>query len=179
MNTCRLLHLDSVNVKTGDKLKYKQLLGLQGNTGTSTGKHLHIDCVKGLHDYYTLSDIDNWIVESDKNILDKFKHYDLFQNNFYMTTDYLEDGYKELYGYNHWGYDFVCTTDEIYFPFDTGEVVNTGYSATAGNYIVIQFDFHWCEDIFNELNDKITIHEKRFDDNITRAEIFALLNRII
>ena len=177
MNTCRLLHLSKVYVKTGDKIKYKQLLGLQGNTGTSTGKHLHIDCVKGAEVFYRMADIENGVVQSDKEILDKFKNEDLFQNNFYVTWDYLEEPYP--YPTKHWGIDLLCTeSDEIYFPFDTGTVVNTGYSSTAGYYIVIQFEFHWCEDIFNELKEKIPIHEKRFDDNITRAEVFALLNRL-
>jgi hypothetical protein len=39
---------------------------------------------------------------------------------------------------------------------------------------------HWCEEIFNQLKDKgIVINEKRFDDKITRAEVFALLLQII
>jgi hypothetical protein len=39
---------------------------------------------------------------------------------------------------------------------------------------------HWAEDIWQELNDLgITIHEKRFDDPITRGEVFALALRIV
>jgi N-acetylmuramoyl-L-alanine amidase len=39
---------------------------------------------------------------------------------------------------------------------------------------------HWAEKAWKELNDKgINIYEKRFDDPITRGEIFALLNRMI
>lgn len=37
---------------------------------------------------------------------------------------------------------------------------------------------HWAEVHYNNLIDKgIEIHEKRFDDNITRGEMFALLDR--
>lgn len=39
---------------------------------------------------------------------------------------------------------------------------------------------HWAEDIYQELNKKgIIIHEKRFDDSPTRAEVFALLNQLV
>lgn len=39
---------------------------------------------------------------------------------------------------------------------------------------------HWAEKHYNSLSAKgITIHEKRYDDTITRAEVFALLDRII
>lgn len=34
---------------------------------------------------------------------------------------------------------------------------------------------HWAEDSYNYLSQRIVIHEKRFDDKITRGETFALL----
>ena len=40
-------HLNSFNVKKGDKVKRGDLLGLQGSTGRSTGQHLHYEIVKG------------------------------------------------------------------------------------------------------------------------------------
>ena len=36
-------HFQSVNVKTGDKIKAGQLLGLEGSTGLSTGPHVHFE----------------------------------------------------------------------------------------------------------------------------------------
>lgn len=39
---------------------------------------------------------------------------------------------------------------------------------------------HWANEYYESLNKKgIEIHEKRFDDNVTRGELFALLDRII
>lgn len=40
-------HLNSFNVKKGDKVKRGDLLGLQGSTGRSTGQHLHYEIIKG------------------------------------------------------------------------------------------------------------------------------------
>ncbi len=41
-------------------------------------------------------------------------------------------------------------------------------------------DMHWAENIWHELNELgVTVHEKRFNDNITRGEVFALLLRIV
>ena len=37
---------------------------------------------------------------------------------------------------------------------------------------------HWAEDSYTYLADRIVIHEKRFDDKISRAETFALLAQL-
>ena len=45
---------------------------------------------------------------------------------------------------------------------------------------LIKNENHWAEKHFDSLNNKgIVIHEKRFDANITRGEVFALLDRIV
>lgn len=45
---------------------------------------------------------------------------------------------------------------------------------------LLQHQPHWGEKHFNNLNEKgITVSEKRFDDFMTRAEVFALLDRLI
>jgi len=36
----------SVTVKTGDTVKKGQVIGYLGNTGNSTGRHLHVDVSK-------------------------------------------------------------------------------------------------------------------------------------
>lgn len=39
-------HLSKLNVKVGDKIKIGDVIGLVGNTGTSTGSHLHYEVIK-------------------------------------------------------------------------------------------------------------------------------------
>lgn len=41
----RYYHLDKIYVKVGDKINTNTRLGLYGNTGTSSGAHLHIETV--------------------------------------------------------------------------------------------------------------------------------------
>jgi hypothetical protein len=45
--TVKYLHLDSVNVRRGDTIVEGQLLALSGNTGRSTGAHLHLQIEQG------------------------------------------------------------------------------------------------------------------------------------
>lgn len=45
--TSRYLHLASTSVKAGDKVAIGQKLGVEGNTGGSTGAHLHFEIMRG------------------------------------------------------------------------------------------------------------------------------------
>ena len=40
---CYLAHLNEIHVGQGDLIKEGQILGLSGNTGSSTGPHVHIE----------------------------------------------------------------------------------------------------------------------------------------
>jgi len=39
----RYYHLDSITVSAGENVNYKSVIGTLGNTGTSTGPHLHLE----------------------------------------------------------------------------------------------------------------------------------------
>lgn len=68
-------HLDSVLVKVGQSVRKGQLIGNQGNTGQSTGSHLHYEIRK------TSSPSFGWIADRE--------------NNCFEPTKYLSDLHKK------------------------------------------------------------------------------------
>ncbi|MFP3393371.1 M23 family metallopeptidase [Brevibacillus sp. SIMBA_040] len=72
-------HLDSVAVKVGDKVRQGQLIGRQGNTGQSTGSHLHYEICKSSSPQF------GWIANREKNCFEPVIYLDDYftkaQNN--------------------------------------------------------------------------------------------------
>ena len=47
-------HLNNFNVKVGDRVKRGDVIGIQGNTGRSTGQHLHYEIIVDHQSYNPL-----------------------------------------------------------------------------------------------------------------------------
>jgi N-acetylmuramoyl-L-alanine amidase len=72
---------------------------------------------------------------------------------------------KTVHGHKYWN---NTTCPGQYFPLE--QMVSKAFSP----------DTHWADKYYNYLTNKgITIHEKRYSDNITRGEVFAMLARVL
>lgn len=140
-------HLESINLKVGDKVKYGTFIGVMGNTGTvepkptpanpTAGTHLHLSVIEGVKDVsWTLASM----VSTNKPSQQECKFFiedDIFGENgkTVVTNGWL--GYT-----NHYGYDIVNKngSKELYWNRNFEGIVtavksNSGY----GNYIVIVY----------------------------------------
>ena len=73
-------HLNSFNVKAGDKFRAGDILGMSGNTGRSTGPHLHLE-VRGADDSYY-------------NQIDPQKYIDMYNPQPYKAPEPLYYDFK-------------------------------------------------------------------------------------
>lgn len=107
--TVRFAHLAETALKVGDRLLYSMRVGIMGNSGSEkTGIHLHIDCTEGENTFrYGLADIMRGRPRPNKKQLDYFIDVDLFHFRPIVTTGYLDEEYKKLFGKEHPAYDVV------------------------------------------------------------------------
>ena len=183
--TARLTHLDAFRVQTGDRPHYKDEIAVYGNTGFSTGPHLHISVVEGHYEDFTMLGIENGHFKSNEQALYRLVSNTLMNGAYRITTRYLEPGYKKRFSggqYEHWGVDVVSLLDTRLLRWSShsqGRVAKRSYNSMAGNYLVIQYTDditgHWAEDAM-----KMMIEQGRMsgypdgtfkpNGNITRAE---------
>ncbi|QEK12567.1 N-acetylmuramoyl-L-alanine amidase [Crassaminicella thermophila] len=138
--------------KVGDK--YEILKGRDEKTPGAHCKEQHCNfesigiCLVGNFD----------IAEPPQAQLDKL--YELLEDIFKRY------GKMKIYGHNHFAKYKSCPGTK--FPMN--KVLAEAFQRKKK---------HWAEKCFINLNNKgITIHEKRFNDPITRGEVFALLDQL-
>jgi len=107
--TVRFAHLKvKPNYKVGDKIKTGDFIGFMGNTGKSSGAHLHLDCVEGIQSSrYTQSQIEEGLYKPSPRQLNYFIDEDLFKIKPFITSYYADPEYQMVYRKVHFGYDVV------------------------------------------------------------------------
>jgi murein DD-endopeptidase MepM/ murein hydrolase activator NlpD len=145
--TVRFAHLkDPVAYKEGDIIERGDVVGIMGNTGQSTGAHLHIDVVFDRNLWmYRMRDIDRGMPEPAFEQLHYFIDRELGNGDFRVTT--FPYDYRYIIPQNggwkpHPGYDVVLDTPDkrIYWNRSmTGVVAKTGFDSGYGNYVYIIF----------------------------------------
>ena len=145
--TVRLAHLSKINVKVGDKVTFGTLLGVMGNTGASTGSHLHIGCIKGTwKNDWRLSHMVAGKPKPAPIILGKFINGYLFMSELAITTYYYDPYYPmQQNGKQHPAYDVIPADKKsfnIHWPIDNieGEVISVNNDRGYGKNIHISFD---------------------------------------
>jgi murein DD-endopeptidase MepM/ murein hydrolase activator NlpD len=143
--TVRFAHLHLPDsLKVGDFVGRGSVLGIMGNTGQSTGAHLHIDVTQGRNaKAFRLSDITAGSFKPDFRQLAYFIDQELGHGPFKITTypydyHYIIDGkWKE-----HPGYDLVILTTSRTIFWNrsmSGRVIKAGYDSGYGNHLYIAF----------------------------------------
>lgn len=150
--TVRFCHLAApTDLSIGTKVTRGAILGTMGNTGLSTGAHVHIDVVEGVHsEYYTLMDIER---NSPKAAPPRqalyFADRELFNHPILITTAYADADYFAHYGKVHFGFDCVpmdrhSSADhwQIHWPRSMpGTVIHIGWSPKGyGHFVSLTYE---------------------------------------
>lgn len=109
--TVRFAHLaEPPALKIGQSVHNKDVIGIMGSTGQSTGAHLHIDCVYDLFTIrYQMHNLEKDSPQPAPRQLNYFIDSGLFDCAPRITTYYCDPLYQEKFGKVHFGYDVVPT----------------------------------------------------------------------
>ncbi len=106
--TYRFAHLEKKpDYNVGHIFKPNEIIGFMGNTGQSTGAHLHIDCARGeITSPFSLSDFEEKIKPEPRQLLYMIDE-GLFGVPPVITTGYADPEYFKIYKKVHYGFDVV------------------------------------------------------------------------
>lgn len=139
-------HNSDVLVELGQVVKTGDILARMGNTGYSTGAHVHLSVVQGEHTNINdmrLSMLNSARTIPDKQQCDYFVMDDLCDNGIEITTQYLEEQYRNMFGIDHPAYDLVVNSSDKTYKWNRsweGLVVAKGHDNAYGNYLMIVYD---------------------------------------
>ena len=106
--TARFAHLQETILRPGQIISRGEIIGTMGNTGASTGTHLHLDVVEGLQiGRYTVNDIANGDPVPSPRQCVLFVDEELFRTAPAITTYYADPDYFLRFDKIHCGFDLV------------------------------------------------------------------------
>jgi hypothetical protein len=143
--TVRYCHLDKLpdHLKEGQLIKNTEKIGVMGNTGASTGRHLHIDCVQGFEFYHWhLKDMVNEDLKPNFKQLLYFIDNELFNAPFEVTSHIYDYRYYELFGKHHPAIDIIPLSGDgsiFWNRSKPGQILSMDFDSGYGNYIHMGF----------------------------------------
>lgn len=86
-------HLETFNVKDGETVEQGQILGIEGNTGNSTGVHLHLELRKAPYGREDYIDVTEYLgIKNEEGTVNYINNYELLE--YLGIMDYWRQGYK-------------------------------------------------------------------------------------
>lgn len=106
--TVRFAHLRETMLKPGQIITRDDIIGVMGNTGSSTAAHLHLDVVERMQTgRYSLDDIARGVPLPSAKQAVLFVDEELFRIRPIVTTFYADPDYYQKRAKLHCGFDLV------------------------------------------------------------------------
>ena len=139
-----LAHLDSAKVKVGEVLKSGKNIGIMGNTGESTGVHLHTSgIIEG--DNVTVTDFyrGNGSQSDPRPYLRKYDNSNWFCEDAVMSLDWQATEAPYSTSKKHLGVDTAFSPSKkgkINNNKDTNKITKIGFDIYFGNYVILELN---------------------------------------